>query len=195
MMLKNQSNKRKTNHEFIGKLEKKNEYFKNQSISILNNSVYFQSLSKFNEFGGFPKKGEQLRIITKKLINSFDFILAILNNEIINEIYLTSYRIGKKTVLQLDKLINQGKIKHLTILISNNFPRFAPDVWNNLTILKNTTLKVEDNHTKILLIKTDNNNYVVEGSGNLSINARIEQYCIDNNIDIYNFHKNWIDKI
>jgi len=33
---------------------------------------------------------------------------------------------------------------------------------------------------------------VFEGSGNLSDNARIEQYILENNKQAYEFHKNWI---
>jgi len=193
-MLKNQSNKRKSKHDLLSQHNKQESNFKNQSISINPRNISFSKLLRISDFNQLPKKNDQIRIITKKLINSFDFILSILDNEDIIELYLTSYRIGKKTVIQLSDLINTNRIKNLTILINDGFPKFAPDVWNNLTVL-NANIKLDNNHTKIFLIKTKDNYYTIEGSGNLSINARIEQYIIDNNKQIYSFHKNWIDKI
>jgi len=194
-MLKQQQIKRKSKHNLISEFNKTNSNFKNQSISINSKDISFNKLIKIKDFKGIPIKHEQIRIITKKLINTFDFILAILDNEKIDELYLTSYRIGKKAIIQLNDLINSNRIDKLTILINDGFPKFAPDVWNNLKILNKTKLILENNHTKIILAKTKENYYIIEGSGNLSINARIEQYTFDNNKQIYDFHKNWIDKL
>ena len=139
-----------------------------------------------------PKNNEQIRIITKKQINTFDFILAVLLNEKIIELYLTTYSIGKKTILQLKDLLDSGKILKLTLLINDGFKKFKPTEWNLLKTL-NSQIKAEHNHSKIALIKTDKNYYVIEGSGNYSTNGSIEQYCFDNNKNIFDFHKNWIN--
>jgi len=51
-------------------------------------------------------------------------------------------------------------------------------------------------HAKIFLAKTKCDKYIVfEGSGNLSDNARLEQYLFENNKETYEFHKNWIENI
>lgn len=42
------------------------------------------------------------------------------------------------------------------------------------------------------VLTKDNRHIVFEGSGNLSDNARIEQYLIEDNETTYNFHKEWI---
>ena len=34
--------------------------------------------------------------------------------------------------------------------------------------------------------------YVIEESGNMALKVRTEQYLIENSIESYNFHKNWI---
>lgn len=39
------------------------------------------------------------------------------------------------------------------------------------------------------------NYYVIEGSGNLSFNSRIEQFIIDNDKKIYDFTISWISHI
>ena len=50
-------------------------------------------------------------------------------------------------------------------------------------------------HTKILCCRIKDKYYVIEGSGNLSDNARIEQYLFERSKKSYNFHKNWIENV
>lgn len=52
------------------------------------------------------------------------------------------------------------------------------------------------NHAKVLACRTeDGNHYVFEGSGNMSDNARIEQYRYENNRQTYEFHKSWMKEL
>jgi len=51
-------------------------------------------------------------------------------------------------------------------------------------------------HSKIMGMKTESgNHYILEGSGNLSFNSRIEQYVLDNDEKLFNFTKNWMNEI
>ncbi len=194
-MFKNQSTKRKSKHKLLSEINNQESNFKNQSITINQSDISFNKLIKIQDFKGLPEKNQQIRIITKKLINTFDFISFILQNEVISEMYITTYRIGKKAIIQLSKEIDCNKIKKLSILICDNLPKFAPDVYNNLVKMPKTKILIDNVHAKIFLAKTEKNYYVIEGSGNLTINGRIEQYTFDNNKQIYDFHKNWIDAI
>lgn len=50
-----------------------------------------------------------------------------------------------------------------------------------------------DNHAKITCIKDNSgNHFVMEGSGNLSDNAKIEQLLFENNRKSFEFHSGWI---
>ena len=51
------------------------------------------------------------------------------------------------------------------------------------------------NHSKVLAVKTETGYYVFEGSGNMSDNARIEQYVYEESKDVYNFHKGWMNEL
>ena len=48
------------------------------------------------------------------------------------------------------------------------------------------------NHTKIMCFNVRENYYVIEGSGNLSDNARIEQYLFEKSKTAYEFHREWV---
>jgi len=173
--------------------------FKSGAIEISSKEKKLIVLDKLNELLGVPKKNQQFRIITKKNINSFDFILAVLgNNEIIEEMIIAFYRIGKKVIIELNELQKLNEIRNITFLINDGFPKLVPDAYNILKTFESPfwKIKLENNHTKIICLKTNKNNfYVIEGSGNLSINARIEQYVFDNDKNLFNFHKKWISEL
>ena len=47
-------------------------------------------------------------------------------------------------------------------------------------------------HAKVIAASIGDNRYVIEGSGNLSTNARIEQYVVENSEQMYDHHVNWM---
>jgi hypothetical protein len=47
---------------------------------------------------------------------------------------------------------------------------------------------VINNHSKIILMKTESNYYVLETSSNLNENPKIEQYSFENNKELYDFY-------
>lgn len=175
----------------------KDSNFKNSAITLSTEELFFQSLDKLNKIADLPKPGQQSHIVTQNGVNSFDFILAILAKEKIKKLHIAFYRIGKKVVTELDELQKSGKVQSIHLLINDGFPKLVPDCWNLIKSLERDSfsVRVENNHTKIILAVTEENKYVIEGSGNLSINARIEQYLIMNNEEVYNFHKKWIEEI
>lgn len=198
-MFKQEIKKRKSTENIVNefKIVLENSNFKNGSISMTVENQFQISLNKLSELTHFPEGNEQIRIVTRKAINSFDFILAVLATNDIDELIIAFYRIGKKVIIELSELHKQKKIKRIVFLINDGFPKLVPDAWNLMKSFESESwiVKVENNHTKIILMHSSSNYFVVEGSGNLSINARIEQYLFENNKLIYNFHKNWIEKI
>lgn len=196
-MLKDLTKKRTSKHKILSECKSEHSNFKSNAIGLDLNEIFTQSLNSINELISIPKKNKHYRLVTKKAINTFDFIQAVLVNENIIELTIAIYRIGKKTAAQLNHIQKNGNIDKIKFLINDGFPKLVPDAYNFIKGLESNKweIKLENNHTKIILIKTTDNYYVIEGSGNMSINARIEQYCFDNNKDIYDFHYNWINKI
>ena len=196
-MFKQQRQKRNSKHTLIEDHSKKQSAFKDGTIEMTFDEIMFIKLNKLNELSGIPKPKQQFRIVTQKAINSYDFILAILANEEIEELIVAFYRIGKKVIQDLVELQKQNKINKIHFLVNDAVPKLTPDAYNLMKSVetKNFKIRLENNHTKIILIKTKFNHYVIEGSGNLSINARIEQYSFDNNKSLFNFHKTWITSL
>lgn len=158
---------------------------------------------QLSDLCGRPKGGEQWRIITEKQFNAFNLILDVIQNSMIEELYVAIYRINEATVASLKELISNGSIKHATFIISNFFLQTKkPERWAqelkkfcNANPDKCSHAYVH-NHAKVIAIKDGNDNhYVFEGSGNMSDNARIEQYLYENNRETFLFHKEWMSDL
>lgn len=166
-----------------------------------NLKVHYNKVNDLEKICPNPKEGEQYRIITEKQFNAFALILKIIQDKNIDEMYLAIYRINEPTVNAIIELIEGGKIKKGKFIISNFFNQTKkPEKWAiKLKDYCDTNENFEHvythNHSKILACKSGENHYVFEGSGNMSDNARIEQYIYENSIEAYNFHKKWITEI
>ena len=166
------------------------EYTKMHTIKIRN----------FDEIATLPKNKEQIRIITQQSFNMYTIILKILQQEKeIEELYLSSFNIKEIVSDTLFEMILSGQVKKLRLMISESIrfrmPKRITDLEKNMLVTNgDVIIKLNWNHSKITLVKTKMNHYVLEGSGNLSDNAQIEQYLFENNKEIYLFHKNWMDK-
>jgi hypothetical protein len=156
-------------------------------------------VNNIKELVSLPKKNEQIKIVTQQSFNAFAILLYIMEFERINELYLTTYSFDKNTVKGIIEIADNLKIKKITFLLASLIKHDKPELLNQLIDLakrnENFTLIEAYNHTKIIAAKTDKNYYVVEGSGNLSNNARIEQYNFDNCKKSFDFHKKWINEV
>jgi len=167
-----------------------------------NNEIHFLKAKALSDLCFEPKKNEQYRIITEKQFNAYALILHLLQNNIIEEMFLSIYRINEPTVNSIIDFIEAEKIKEAYFVISNFFNQTKkPEKWaiklkEFADKRKNVQHIYTHNHSKVLAIRTNKNDYFVfEGSGNMSDNARIEQYVYENCELSFNFHKNWITNI
>lgn len=160
----------------------------------------YNKVSSIEEITGLPQQAEQIRIITQKSFNAYAILLFLVEKVNIEECYLTTYNVDKNTIHGLRQLVESGNIKKITLLVSDSINFRMPDRASELKKLakdlENIRLIFAWNHTKIITAKTsDGVHYVIEGSGNLSDNARIEQYLFEQCKETYNFHKDWIEGI
>lgn len=158
----------------------------------------FKMAKELSDLCTIPLPGEQWIIVTEKQFNAFALVLQVVQEHIIDELFFAIYRINQPTVDALIKFIEDGRIKKGKFIISNFFNQTKkPEEWalklvNYCNKNKNFEAIYLHNHAKVLCLKTGDNYYVLEGSGNMSDNARIEQYRYENNKEIYDFHKKWM---
>lgn len=144
------------------------------------------------------ERNVQYRMVTERAFNAIIVLEYLLKKYKINEIYIAVYRMNLLSVNKLKEIIDPGDIK-CSILLSSFFrenkkyERWCEELMMYSKNQNHVEISFAVNHAKVFLAKTNDNRFIVfEGSGNLSYNARIEQYLIEDNETTYNFHKEWI---
>lgn len=189
-------------------LEQKNKYFELEAINKENKrsssrnysdvcSAYLnhhlEKIDNLNNLVRIPSDGEIFFLHTEKAFNAFTFIPWIAKRLFIEELYASTYSISRRVIEALQELQQKGRIGEVTLLISDSMIKRNPvtiDVLEGVA-KHNANFKVKYfwNHSKVCLIKAGDFHLVLEGSGNWSENAQLEQYVLANSEAIFNFRK------
>lgn len=143
----------------------------------------------------------QYRMVTSTSFNAIVVLDYLLKRYELIEIYMAVYRMNLLSVNKLKEIIDSGNIKCSIILSSffrenKRYERWAEELVMYANKNEDVQVSFAVNHAKVFIAKTKDERYIVfEGSGNLSDNARIEQYLIEDNKTTFNFHKEWITNI
>ena len=126
---------------------------------------------------------------------SVNFIKHVANKEIIEELTASTLRIGEKQFIYLSNLCKTGKLKKAAFFIGSIMKEdIKSDKYDYYTKFFEISKQygwesfVVNNHSKIILMRTANNHYVLETSSNLNDNPKIEQYSFENSKELYDFY-------
>ena len=143
-----------------------------------------------------PAAGEMFFLWTVNSFNAFTFIPYIIKESgSIDELILSTYSINIRIIDALIRLIDKCLIASVVIFISDSIRSRLPKVYDHLMALVETRpvrVIYAWNHSKIALIRSGDNYFAVEGSGNWGENAQHEQYVFLNNKRVFEFRKNEI---
>jgi len=150
-----------------------------------------------NLVGKIPDPDEIYFLWTLNSFNAFTFIPYTLKHAgTITNLSFSTYSINERIVSSLVRWHDKGELINIHIVIADSIRNRMPKVIDLLdSCMKtrpNIRLSFAWNHSKITLLESAGNYFVVEGSGNFSENARYEQYIYVNNKNIYEFRKQCI---
>ena len=162
-------------------------------ISKYLNKHYLKIKNLSDDLLRLPSPEEIFFLQTDNSFNAFTFIPLIAKLQSIKELYASTYSINIRVIKSLIELHDAGLVEQITLLISDCLRKRNPTTYDLLSalILSRPNIKViySWNHSKISLLRTDSNDYVIEGSGNWSENAFYEQYAFSNSKDVFEFRK------
>lgn len=149
---------------------------------------------------GEIEQNVQYRLISTLAFNAIVVLQFLTEKYIIDELFLVIYRMNEKSVNKFKELIDEnvkGGILVSSFFRNNKiYEKWAKNLVSYCEGNKNMKISFAVTHAKIFILKTKCGKHIVfEGSGNFSDNARIEQYLIEDNEIVYNFHKKWISDI
>jgi len=165
---------------------KKRQMFKiGKSIKILNELI-----------PDLPGTDESYRAVSYQGgFASISFITAVASKEPIKELTVSTLRVGEKQFHILRRLHKQKKLGKVNFVIGSimqenkkkydYYTRFKDGCKQN-----NWNYAVVNNHSKLILMRTQENYYVLETSSNLNENPKIEQFTFENDKQLYDFYYN-----
>ena len=139
-----------------------------------------------------PGDDECFKMVSKGDFSSASFIALTAHHAVINEFYVSTFRVGKKEMLLMHKLAEEGRLKHCTIVMFSQMLDGADDSTSRL--IKKVCAKfgwrvtVKKNHSKIFLFDCDTGKYVLETSSNLNENPKVEFYSFEKDDAVYDFY-------
>ena len=158
-------------------------------------NVHCEKISSIKQLAGSIPQGNDIYFLwTINSFNAFTFIPFIIKEcGIIEELIIATYSINIRIIDALIRLVDRLQILKITIVISDSIKTLRLKVYDHLKAVTeryNINIIYTWNHSKISLLKTKSEYFIVEGSGNFSENARHEQYVFLNSKTVFDFRKN-----
>lgn len=154
---------------------------------------HLEKIAGIEDLVRIPADGEVFFLQTEKAFNAFTFIPWIAKRYFIEELYASTYSISRRVIEALQELMNAGKIGKITLLISDSMIKrnaMTVEVLEAVAMGNpNFIIKYYWNHSKVCLVKTEDFHLILEGSGNWSENAQLEQYTLTNQEEVFNFRR------
>lgn len=134
---------------------------------------------------------------------SCSLVLYIAEKEIIKELYVTTLRVGKKELEAICNLKDEGRLKKAYFVLSGiskynyykgkryDYDTYFEDACNDYKFKYDYV----NNHSKIILARTSKNYYVIETSSNFNENPKIEQFCLLNSKEVYEYYLETFRKV
>ncbi|HBG40239.1 MAG TPA: hypothetical protein DDW85_02345 [Porphyromonadaceae bacterium] len=125
-----------------------------------------------------------------------DFIEAFVthNNAKCKDMTISTLSLDQNNVDSLSALLKNGYVDQMNLIISDYFyaherPALIPYIYDKLDVDNRFQLAAAGTHTKIVLIETiGGKKIVMHGSANLRSSSNIEQFTIEENPTLYDFH-------
>jgi hypothetical protein len=186
-------------NEFRKKDDTEKQSDKSQLLCSEFIDIHTQKIESLKQLAGrFPAENEIYFMWTSSSFNAFTFIPYMIKEfGMISELVLSTYSINRRIVDSLMRYIDNGKIKNVSILISDSIKYRIPRIYEHLEMLASHRKDIISifyawNHSKITLARSGSVHMIMEGSGNFSENAQYEQYIMTNSQKIYEFRRQCI---
>lgn len=148
-----------------------------------------------------PSNLEIFHLVTNASVDFFMFVPLIIDlTNLKYTVTLSTWSMSMECVDTMIGLYDSGKI-HINLLLSGDgMQKRRPHIyWKLFESFNDRGLKFRPckNHAELILMcnEIENKYYVIERSAHMTSNPRLEQHVINNNKELYDFHKSWMDNL
>lgn len=186
-----------------GKKKQENRFILPKMHGKVRNAAvkYERAEQMVSEIGQAILDGERIHALVSGNFIFGDFFeaLAVKHDLLIDDLTLSTLSLGKDNVDSFNNLLAGDYLRSLNIIVSDYFwshnRQNAPYIYNKLDINNMFQLAVAGTHTKITLMRIDDQKIVIKGSANLRSSRCVEEFTVETCDELYDFHKEWHDQI
>lgn len=162
--------------------------------------AHFENVNRLEgQLKRLPTAEEFFFLQTNNSFNAFTFLPFVCKYVKVRRLYASTYSISRKVITALMELHSRGFVDEITLLISDSMIKRNPMTIDMLLSVaaahSNLNVLFGWNHSKVCLLEAPSISpegggsqyFVIEGSGNWSDNAAIEQYTFANCKGLYDF--------
>jgi len=145
------------------------------------------------------KKGYQYNFITAGDVDSLSFLKLVLRQQQLDYLLFSTWCMASDDILQLEEWLENGTIKKMDAYLGEIFPKSYPFEWRKINELFDKyqcgRIAVFRNHSKIYAGYGSDFYFGIQTSANINTNPRCENACITIEKGIFDFYKEYFDKI
>jgi len=134
--------------------------------------------------------------LTKGQFSLVELLAVILKQTGPADVFLSTWTASGSDLTEAHGFIKSGIMRSFRCLVDNTFQRRKPAFASLIRELFGIeSIRVTRNHAKFCLIRNDNWNLVLNTSMNLNTNARLEDFLLQDNIELAEFLQGFMDEI
>lgn len=148
-----------------------------------------------------PLPGQSIHIIQNGNFDFFNYLPILVEMmDGADEAYLTTWTMNRENVTDLFEIYDQDRIRKVSMITGVYFKTRETAVYSMLMeyiqARKQRYLTCRM-HAKIMLLANHSRGIYIclEGSANFTANPRIEQAMVTNSLELYNFHREWMEEL
>ena len=148
-----------------------------------------------------PVPGKSYHIITGGAIDLICHLYWLLRHwPHMKKVLISAWAISGRDILFLEKLLNDGQIDRVELLVGDIFPTKYKMEWKKLMEIYDSggisAVYKSTIHSKLLLMEADDGTkLVIESSANCNMNPRVEQSCVTVSEKLYDFYFTYLHEM
>lgn len=166
------------------------------------NQIYRRAYSETQLLDVLPeglKEGNSYNFITSGDVDALSFFKVVLRQlKKVDYMLFSTWCMACEDILQLEEWLQSGKIKKIDAYVGEIFPgsyKFEYQKLIELIPKYGGRVAVFKNHSKIFAGYSGNFYFAIQTSANINTNPRTENACITIDRGLYQFYKDYFDKI
>ena len=146
-----------------------------------------------DQVGDLPNCEECIKILSFGGFSSASLIAFVAEKTRIRRLLVSTFRVGKKEIQMLNALHSAGRLEKAEFVVFSLMQESDDHGYFQLlqaVCSKNGwSVKTLKNHSKVILLDTDDGFFVCETSSNLNENPKIEQFSIEQDEALFEFYR------